>query len=306
MLSCQQHEDKPKTATFSASVESKNTIKDSVKLDKKKPAYFQVKNLADAFEYSKDSYLVDDLYYLSNIDAAPLIKYLEIPDEFPILKKSLENIDTDYAGAIFYNFDFTGDGIDDLIYSSNFGAEERHTVFWAKEKDSYRFIQFVWGSLEKLFRKHNNKPYSLIIVSGFCCGSFIGDYTIYQPDFKNKKLFYSKKKNFKVFLDLEKPVIVIPPITFQITNKPKYLRLSPRIDNSVDTVLSLLGNIIAEFKIGSKGTAISLKKDSLKNWWFVIMDTSSQTLKSNFYDDKYSHKVGWMSSENLKIIDGGL
>lgn len=268
----------------------------------------KVKDITDALEYSKDTYFVDDLNYISPVDLSLIVENLEIPNDEVFLSNSLSHLQEDYVRAIGYEFDFNNDGENDLIFVSNYGAEESHTVLWARVKNKYKFVDFFWGKADKLFRSGKDKPYSILIVSGFCCASWIGDYTIYEPIINNDRVKYKKQKNYKIYMDLISPEFVFEPIRFETINENYRLRYSPSIDNGIDTISSEFskGNILAEFEVGSKGYAISSKKDIDRTWWFVVMDTSCNTSLSFFYNDKNSHKVGWMSSKYVRKINGGL
>lgn len=307
LLSCTKQEELQKTSK----VDSVLTITDTLAQSKKKVKKIAVPNLAGALSYTEyKTYFEKDLKLLPINEVDSIKTILEIPDN-EFLKGSLK--DTSKSSmARFYQFDFSSDGIEDIIYKSHYASEEWHIVLWEKKVDGYHFVQMLWGDIGKLFQEKKIGPYSFLLIRGFCCASWVGDYTVFSPNRTDGIFDYKITENYKVFMDLGNPDNIHNPIKF-ITVNPNYrLRSSPVINDEIDSVSTrfmgqdVYGNIIAEFETGSKGYAISSHDDSDRVWWFVVMDTSATTSKSLFYRDRNSHKIGWMSSKYLKTIEDGL
>jgi hypothetical protein len=271
------------------------------------------RGIEDILFREKDSFDRNQLETLSDTSTKSVVKTLEIPsnEEGKFIKSSLTDAVTNSINnPSFFHFDLSGDDLKDIIYESNFGAEEKHVIIWINRGDGYYFSSFLSGSLSKVGRYSQSESYYLIIKSGFCCLSELGNVTQVLPVEIGNKIQYTTINNYKYFVGLEVPDSLSFPIEFEIQNEKYKLRLSPKIDNEPDTRSRYfdhadegLGNIIAEFDSGSKGTAIAQKKgEGNRIWWFVIMDLNSKTSYSLFWDDENSYKMGWMSSRYLRII----
>jgi hypothetical protein len=249
---------------------------------------------------------------LSDTTILELIPLLEIPPSLPdtnFLVHSLQNSFDPIYNAKFYHIDLSGDGALDILYESNFGMEEKHIVAWIKEDENYYFAGMMIGDLLKLYRSYKYQTYSIVSVSGFCCAGYAGDIIVYTPEFNQDKIKYTINERFKLFHALSVPDTIMNPIRFKTTNENYRLRSSPFISNDYDTLASgfevkeVYGNILAEFKAGSKGTAYAKQKGNENRvWWFVVMDRNIETTYNRFYNDNNAHKMGWLSSRYVETI----
>lgn len=301
-FSCNNDQEEMKLKPVTPSVSLIDSTLDTVQAVVQKSK--NVSSLEDALIDFEETVIITEEHSYSN--HSYLIPKLAIPSELPFLEKSLAIFSKNENYGSFYQFDVSNDLIEDIILISNFGAEESHCVIWINDGDSYYFAEFFWGNLLKLTRKSSIDAYSVVIMSGFCCASSVGEITLFSPSLNKGKLSYQIESNYKMHRELESPKTIISSRRFITTNDNYRLRSSPKILNSTDSVeisLDIRGNILAEFKKGSAGTVISEVQSVERDWWFVIMDTNSVSTYNNFHDDKNSHKVGWMSSKYLKVTN---
>jgi hypothetical protein len=234
----------------------------------------------------------------------------EYANEFDIMT------DTEYFEGIsnvYRLHDFTGDGIEDLIYNGYVGSEEMFFALWEKQNNKFRIAGITWGEIAKIFLEStNNKIYSFALISGLCCDGFVGDIKTFSPVFKAGNLTYMEKYSYRFFVWTSFPdeYEVISKKRFQIKTDSCSLRDSPETDNKYNKELSgfedmpVYGNIIAKLAKGSTGTAYAKFQDELENlWWFVALDTNARATYKRFYRDTCAYKCGWIDTKFLDIIE---
>ncbi len=208
--------------------------------------------------------------------------------------------------------DFTGDGIDDLIYSNYVGGEEMLTVIWEKQDTMYRIAGSAWGEIAKILVDTNSNHYSFVIVSGLCCDGFIADIKVYSPILKNDNLNYIEKYRYRSFgksFSVDNYEI-IQKKRLLVNKDTCCLRSCPKVDNEYDKEISdfedmpVYGNIIARLKEGGMGTAYAKFKDESENlWFFVALDTNARVTYNRFYRDTLANKCGWIEDRFLEFVE---
>lgn len=264
-------------------------------------------------EYKQSSF--GKLPKLSVEELVPVISNLEISseyaNEFDIMT---DTEDLEGMSNVYRFHDFTGDGIEDLVYNGYVGGnEEMLFVLWEKQNGKFRIAGVNWGEIAKIFLElNNNKIYSFAIISGLCCDGSIGDIKIFSPLFKEDNLTYTEKYRYRFFVWTSFPdgYKIISEKRFQIKIDSCCLRGSTKTDNEYDKELSnfedmpVYGNIIARLKKGSTGTAYAKFQDKSKNlWWFVALDTNARVTYNRFYRDTCAYKCGWIDTKFLDTIE---
>jgi hypothetical protein len=212
----------------------------------------------------------------------------------------------------FKRFDL-GKGKDGLIYSSYFGSEEMHNLIWMKQGNRYKFSGELTGKIVKMFRDTDKQPFSIVTRSGWCCVPVVGAFNLYNPTDDAGIISYKLIKSIQEHIRVKMPEARMEQLKFRVKEERYRLREAPEIDDKpypdypsdVEGV-EIIGNILAEFKKGSTGTAIAEHDDNTgRKWWFVIMEPHTETSYTRFHDDeegKKQYTMGWMSSRYLEII----
>ncbi|MDR3609398.1 MAG: hypothetical protein P4L27_02415 [Ignavibacteriaceae bacterium] len=259
----------------------------------------------DTLVYSDfPAYTLDELNNIQNSIEAP-----KMPNDNCQFRTSdfLDTSRTQY----FRKIDLNGDGQLDIIYSLNYCADELLNLIWIKQNNIYKFSTAYYGTISRLI-KNQNKDYSLLIRTGYCCGGYVGYYRLYSPfDFdKDIIRFIEKRINICEFINTQFPTDKISPRKFVILNDKAPLRTSHEINNSLDSLrshaeinIAVYGNIVAEYIQGSTGKLISEFSDSLgEHWYFVLMDNKNLMNYNRFYRDNDTYKCGWINSKDIKIL----
>ncbi len=212
----------------------------------------------------------------------------------------------------FIFFDFSGDGLLDIIYNDNFGAESNLIVFLKNTGNNFVEIFNGWGNIAWI---GTNIPWTakkFIIYDFGCCGDTRNYIEEYVPTIVDDSLKY--QLSFKVILPSG---IQIPkkffttPITFLVKKQNYNLRIQPQIKNEVFETEwgNSKGNIIVTFKQGTVGKALAESEDETgRIWWFVIIDKHNKkewefyTAYQSFNSKEIPSYAGWMSSSYLEAI----
>lgn len=209
----------------------------------------------------------------------------------------------------FYKYDYSGDGIDDLIFINYCGGEEYRNYFWVNKDKKYHYSGIAKGTLVKFYRTQDSKALSVVTRGGFCCLGYVGFVNLYAPTLDNQIVKYKLEKSVREFSQIALPEKRMPSKRFVVKNDKYKLREQPVINDKYDDYESqfeqkpVYGNTLAEFSKGSKGEAIAEKPDDTgRVWWFVIMDSDAKAEYNRFYGDQTASKAGWMSSRFLEVI----
>jgi len=239
---------------------------------------------------------------------------LELPVEYcldHVKMRIKDNMIEEWLGS-FKKYDFSGDGIDDLLFISYCGGEEYRNYFWVNKDNKYYYSGLMEGTIVKLYRTPDSKSFSAVTRSGYCCLGYIGSIDLFTPEIKDGILKYKLQKRIKEFgnASISVPDKRMSSKRFIVKNDKYKLREHPVIDDKYDEYGSdfegkpVYGNTLAEFTKGSKGIAIAEKPDNTgRVWWFVLMDEDANAIYSRFHDDANASKAGWMSSIFLEVIN---
>jgi hypothetical protein len=258
---------------------------------------------ADTLIYSDlPTYTIDELSVIQN----SIVESPEKITEGCVFDKSyfLDTSKTQY----FKKIDLNGDGQMDIIYTSNHCADELIQLVWIKYNNDYKFLRRCVGSICRLFR-NQNKKFSLLIRTGYCCGGYVAHYKLYNPFFKDKnELFAGQEIKICEFYDTQFPQEKISPRHFTTLTDKVPLRLSHNYNNSLDSLRSqaegrtVYGNIIAEYAERSTGKLLGEYLDNNgEHWYFVLMDNKNFVGYDRFYEDYKTFKCGWVNSKDIKI-----
>jgi hypothetical protein len=219
----------------------------------------------------------------------------------------------------FHLFDFTGDGVDDVVYSgpwydrgpNGFGALEgtRFKLYQVMNGRGMLVLSYP-GALQRIFRQGRGQPVRLRALIHGCCADpeWNVDYLAARPAGDTVK--------YEAYLRLMGREGIVMPTRFMVRPRPftvnsdRYLlRASPKIDDAGKSGEEWYnweghGNAVAEFARGARGVALAEKTDETgRVWWFVRMDgrtwpTSAQI--AFLHDDPMRmDRLGWMSSRFL-------
>ena len=156
--------------------------------------------------------------------------------------------------AGFKKYDISGDGVDDLIFSSPCAHEEMQNHFWVKKDKRYYHSGLIVGTLEKLYKANGMQALSIVSRSDWCCIPYVGTINLFIPEPSDSKLKYKLKKRVKEFVSITVPEKRIIEKKFPVIND-KY-----DADASEFEQMAVYGNTLANFSKGSKGTAVVMTR----------------------------------------------
>jgi hypothetical protein len=272
---------------------------------------FSQTNIADVlYPRSPDTLVYSDLPAYTPDELKDIKKNIEPPKVSRIgcefkMSDFLDTAKPDY----FKKIDLNGDGQSDILYSARYCGEEMLTWIWIKQNNSYKFFKAYDGTIIRLF-KNQDKEYSLLIRTGYCCAGFVGYYRLYIP-FDTDIYGAIEKRDINIceFIHTQFPNEKVSPKKIITLNDKAPLRISHEINNSLDSLASefetraVYGNIVAEYVRGSKGKIIAeYSADPDEHWYFVLMDNTNLIGYNRFYNDYNTYKCGWINSKDIKIL----
>ena len=209
----------------------------------------------------------------------------------------------------FRKIDINGDGEMDIIYSTNECSEEVLNLIWIKQKYYYKFSEYHYGTIMRVFKNKNNS-HSLLIRSGYCCAGEVGSYNLYDPSNKDIRRFIDNQFNtICEFTGTQFPKEKTQSKSFYTIRDKAQLRTSHEVIDSLDTSrgefeeMAVYGNIIAEYVEKSTGKILSDYTDANgEHWYFVLMDATNLIGYSRFYNAHFSFKYGWINLKDIKIL----
>ena len=266
--------------------------------------------------------IADVLYPISSDTTEYSAIPIYSPDELNTIMKNIEvptlpNIycqfsQCDFLDSVkstqFRKIDINGDGEMDIIYSANGYSDEILNFIWIKQPNYYKFIEYHFGTIVRVFRNKNNS-HSLLIRSGYCCGGQFGSYQLYDPS--NKDIHRIMDNQFNTiceFMGTEFPKEKTMSKPFHTIRDKAPLRTSHELLNLLDSSRcafyeAVYGNIIAEYVERSTGKILSEYTDSMGgHWYFVLMDPKDLIGYNRFYNAHFSFKCGWINSKDIKIL----
>lgn len=261
---------------------------------------------------SENQIITSQLTPVTEKELKEIQKSIELPSDEclnPFKKTEFDDQDrADLLGRVT-KIDFSGDGKDDLIFSTYCRSEEVRNYFWVREDNRYKYSELMIGTIIKLFRTQDSKALSVVTRGGWCCMGQIGFINLYTPVTDNQTVKYKLGKSVSEFGRMTVPDKRMPVKKFIVINDKYKLRESPFINDTYNVEdsdfehMPVYGNTLAMYSKGSKGVAIAEQSDETgRIWWFVIMNEDAKTTYSRFYKDDTDSKMGWMSSRFLEVI----
>lgn len=206
-------------------------------------------------------------------------------------------------------FDFSGDGVADLIFCGNAGPEEHFTYLWQRVRQTYLKRGGMWGRPTRLIRNAQVGPYSFVVLSGLCCAGYVGEYRLYSPSNQSRRLSYVARDTVLDFHEMVFPNKRTLSIDLLVKKPTQMLRLSPMILDTLDELASSIeempvrGNILSHIPGGSQVLAIARAVDEAnRKWMFVLFRPKAKLAYSRFYSSPMATIAGWMEEKSLKTI----
>jgi hypothetical protein len=221
----------------------------------------------------------------------------------------------------FHLFDFTGDGVDDVVYSgpwyergpNGFGAMEgtRFKLYQVMNGRAVEVMQH-YGSLQRIFRGGAGQPVSFRTVQYGCCSDPEWSIQYYRPVRAGDTVRYEAHGRVMGREGLEMPAAFMSsPRSFTVNNARYLLRADPGIDTPPQDDADWdewagRGNALAEYGRGARGIALAERTDATgRVWWFVRMDGRTPPVDAQFPEANSEgirmDRLGWMSSRFLTV-----
>jgi len=200
---------------------------------------------------------------------------VKLYDEFPFSPAML----IDYLYAI----DINGDNLLDIFYQGPTGGEPNITqIFLNKGEKFERIFKEYQDIIQMAFK--NNKLTSLTLINPGCCADpQIVEYH-YKVSYENSNPIFSLGKTIG-YMSMTEQV----ETKYEKERKFKTLNNETKLrndcyffDNIEHPVYGGEGNVIITYKKGSTGKAIGYKKDTDREWIYVLMDSTNEMASCDF------------------------
>lgn len=219
----------------------------------------------------------------------------------------------------FHFVDFSGDGVDDVIYSGPWYARTESGEFAAMEGEHLKLWQVMGGRavlvmdghgrFQRLFRGGPGEPASFRAFHHGCCADPEWSLDYYRPVRAGDTVRYQADRRVQAREGVEVPATFLPrPRAFTVANDRYLLREAPAIDPATEEGADWNrwqghGNALAEYGRGARGIALAERTDATgRVWWFVWMDGRTPPRDAQFAepgDGPRTDRLGWMSSRFL-------
>ena len=205
--------------------------------------------------------------------------------------------------------DFNGDGMNDIIFQGESGAEPKQVMIFINTGKSFVKIFTEYQEIHKLVFK-NKKVHHLYIQDGGCCCDYIGINKIYTVDYSYEFPKINLISQLQYIDRMEYPSHYFDkPVKVEVLHDKYNLRFSPVIDDTTEVFYCgepQNGNSLGKIKSGSTGYALAEKVDVTgRIWWYVALHPQSEIYESIYYDETFrpdTYKLGWVSSRFVKAI----
>jgi hypothetical protein len=271
---------------------------------------FAQSNIADIlYPLSSDTSEYSAIPIYSQVELNSIIKDIETPTLPNIMCQFSQCDFLDSAKSKqFRKIDINGDGEMDIVFSTDRCSDEILNLIWIKQKYYYKFTEYHWGTIVRVFRNKNNS-HSLLIRSGYCCGGTVGSYQLFDPSNKEiRRIIDNQFNTICEFWGTQFPKEKTVSKPFHTIHDKAPLRTSHEELNLLDSSRcayyeAVYGNIIAEYVEGSTGKILSEYTDSKgEHWYFVLMDPKDLIGYNRFYNAHFSFKCGWINSKDIKLL----
>ncbi len=210
---------------------------------------------------------------------------------------------------LFRKFDFSGDGADDLVFSSYCMQPEMRNYFWVREGKGYQYAGFIEGNILKVIREKGSPRFSAVVSRGWGENGYVGSISLYTLQKGKAGMTFGIQKKIMEFGGLTVPAIRTDSLKIVIRKDKTPMRSGPEINNEYDPGKTATegrlvnGNIIAELAKGSRGEAISEFQDTQGIVWkFIIMNKDVLPQSHRFYDDRDGYKAGWVEAGSIEVV----
>jgi hypothetical protein len=229
-----------------------------------------------------------------NYDSSVLLRAEKNRDSLMLLNFLIDN----YDGVKLHD-DFSYEPADllDIIYQGPTGGEQNITQIFLNKGDYY--IKVFSGYQDVIKADFSNgRLNSFTLINPGCCADpqiveyyYSVNYTVNIPSFKlDKTIGYLSQT--------EKPQTqLLTPKGFIVqTNNAKLRSDCYKLDHVEHPVYGDNGNVIANYKSGSKGKTLGIKKDKSVEWIFAIMNSDSKIDSCDFstFKEQPTEIKGWM------------
>lgn len=224
----------------------------------------------------------------------------------------------------FHFVDFSGDGVEDVIYDGAWFMRNDEGQFGAGEGSRLKMYQVMGGravlvmehhaSIQRVWKGRPDEPVSFRTLHHGCCADPEWSVEYHRPVRRGDTVRFEARHRV-----MGREGLVIPttfmgrPRRFTVGNDRYLLRDAPGIDTETADGDDWYrwegrGNALAEYGRGARGTAIAEQTDSTgRVWWFVRMDGGTPPREAQTaapYDpagrEMSVDRLGWMSSRFLQ------
>lgn len=231
-----------------------------------------------------------------NRDTVLLLNFLKTNYDSVKLYADFPYQPTDLVKSV-YSIDFNGDELLDIIYDGGTGGEQNITQLFLNKGDHYQKIFSGYQDVIKAEFSDNRLTSFILINPGCCADPQIVEY-YYSVTYADKKPTFKLDKTIGYLSQTEKPQKQLSsPKKFSIINDNAKLRNDCyKLDNVEHPVYGGNGNVIANYKSGSKGIALGIKKDKNAEWIYAIMDSDNKIDSCDFptFKEQPTEIRGWL------------
>lgn len=224
----------------------------------------------------------------------------------------------------FHFLDFSGDGVDDVIYDGLVFMRNDAGQVGSGEGTHIKLYQVMGGravevmehhgSIQRIWKGRAGQPVSFRTFHPGCCGEVHWQIDYFRPVVRGDTVRFEPYHHVLGREEMQMPTRFLPaPKRFVVNNDNYVLRASPKILDAVKTgdahpSWEGHGNAVAEYGRGARGTALAEETDSTgRVWWFVRMDgatppTAAQ-VDAPWVGDRPvpADRLGWMSSRFVTV-----
>lgn len=221
-----------------------------------------------------------------------------------------------------YHFiDFSGDGVDDVIYSGAWYERNDLGSVGAAEGSQIKLFQVIDGRAVQVMKHHGSLqriwkggggPISFRTFHPGCCAEVSWEIHYFRPVMRGDTVRFEPYHHVIGRVEMEMPTrFFASPRRFTVNNDNYLLRAEPAIQDTTPSNWNDWegrGNAVAEYARGARGTALAEKTDATgRVWWFVRMDgatppTAAQADAPYVGDHPVpADRLGWMSSRFVTV-----
>jgi hypothetical protein len=205
----------------------------------------------------------------------------------------------------FLFLELNNDGKPDMIFQGESSGEPQCVKIHLSNENGFDGSIVFMQYLKKLVVE-NGQIKSITLLDPGCCSEYVEQELTY---FFDENLNYKLVRHRARIGELERQYNILEsPIHFEVINDKYKLRGKPVINDTGTFIHDHpnLGNTIAVFEKGATGKAWAVdKSDPEREWWYVEMNPTSDTLEFDIFTYQSASKLkrlGWMSSRYLKQI----